>query len=155
MTQMNPDLLVRGGRIGTLIDLFERNYRLIERLVPELDLPFVSAISRAEHDLPLHLIVLERGKFTASFRLSYQIEGRFEPDVWVKLYRDAQLAETLYCATRPPWLALDESDPEALRYLNAQWKRNVMLNKWLHYLLHHGHGFGMASRPRVLTGSSP
>lgn len=150
MAELNTHFVGRGGRIGTLIDLFERNYRLIERLVPELDLPFVSAQSRAEQDLPLHLIVQERGKFTSSFRLTYDIEGRFEPDMWIKVYRDAQLAETLYCAARPPWLASDESDPEAMRYLSEQWRRNIMLHKWLQYLLHHGHGFGLAHRPRVI-----
>ena len=76
-------------------------------------------------------------------------DGRCEPDMWVKVYRDARLAESLYCAERPKWLAAEEGDPEAGRYLGAQWGRNLTLYKWLQYLLEQGHGFGMAARPRT------
>jgi uncharacterized protein len=137
------------ARIGRLIDLYERNYRLIEQLVPELNLPFVSALSRSQSDLPLHLVVQDRSPYTCSFRLTYEIDGRCEPDMWLKVYRDARLAESLFCAKRPQWLAQTEGDPAAASYVDDQWGRNHMLHKWLQYLLHHGHGFGLASRPRM------
>jgi uncharacterized protein YqiB (DUF1249 family) len=124
---------------------------MLEQLVPELELPFNQAVSTSETDPPLHLIALERGRYTSSFRLTYQIDGRCEPDMWVKVYRDAQLAESLYCAARPRWLAAMEGDPEVVRYLGEQWARNLTLHKWLDYLLEQGHGFGMAARPRKLA----
>ena len=143
----------RPARIAALIELFERNFRLVECLTPELELPFEDAISYSGTDLPLRLTVLERGKYTTAFRLTYEFaeDGgpRLEPDLKVRVYRDARLAEALTCPSRPAWLATGEGDPAALQYLDEQWTRNVLLHKWLEYLLGHGHGFGLAARPRT------
>lgn len=145
-------VLRRPSRLAALHELFERNYRLVEQLVPELDLPYLQATSRSATDPDLQLIVLERGPYTSAFRLTYEIEGRCEPDMWVRVYRDARVAESLHCAERPRWLALEEGDPEVTRYLSAQWQRNLMLHKWLQHLLEAGHGFGVAHRPRLARG---
>jgi hypothetical protein len=146
-------------RIAHLVDLYERNYRLLERLVPELDLPFDRAVSRSPTDLPLHLIVVERAPYTADLRLTYEFNDadgkRLEPDIWVKVYRDARVAEALYCGKRAPWLATEESDPEAGKFLHDQWTRNHTLAKWLEFLLEHGHGFSIAARPRLVASRLP
>ncbi|MBX6419941.1 MAG: DUF1249 domain-containing protein [Sinobacteraceae bacterium] len=142
-------------RLAHLIDLYERNYRLLERLIPELELPFERAVSRSATDLPLVLTVVERAPYTAELRLTYEFdtpEGRvLAPDLWIKLYRDARVAEVLHCGRRLPWLAAEEGDPQAARFLHDQWTRNHLLAKWLEYLLEHGHGFSVAARPRQAT----
>jgi Uncharacterized protein conserved in bacteria len=139
--------------IAHLIELYERSYLLLERLVPELDLPFERAVSRSDDDLPLHLMVVERSPYTCELRLTYEFrdaEGpRLEPDFWLRVYRDARVAEALHCGRRAPWLAGSDSDPEADRFLHDQWARNHTLLKWLQYLLDRGHGFALADRPRV------
>jgi uncharacterized protein YqiB (DUF1249 family) len=146
----------RPRRLAHLLDLYERNYRLLERLAPEMDLPFDRAVSRSDTDLPLVMTVVERAPYTSELRLTYEFDSpdgrRLDPDLWIKIYRDARVAEALRCGTRPPWLAVEEGDPEASRFLHDQWARNHMLAKWLEYLLEHGHGFSMAARPR-LTGT--
>lgn len=140
-------------RLAHLLDLYERNYRLVQRLLPEMELPFERAVSRSGTDLPLHLSVIERDRYTVTFRLTYEFVDesgtRRQPDILVRAYRDAGVAEALECNHRPPWLAQDESDPQAGEFLSVQWRRNLMLGKWLEYLLDHGHGFGMAARPRT------
>ena len=65
---------------------------------------------------------------------------RRQPDLWVRLYRDASVAEALSCKERPPWRAEEEGE-EAHDFLSAQWRRNLLLGKWLEYLLDQGHGF--------------
>ncbi len=139
--------------IAHLLELHERNFRLLEQLVPELDAPFKRAVSRSQSDCPLHLEMVERDRYTVTLRLTYEFtdeEGaRRQPDLWVRAYLDARVAEALKCSQRPPWLAADDADPEAHAFLSAQWRRNTMLNKWLEYLLEHGHGFGLAARPRL------
>ena len=52
-------------RIAHLLDLYERNYQLLERLVPELELPFERAVSRSATDLPLVLTMVERAPYTS------------------------------------------------------------------------------------------
>jgi uncharacterized protein YqiB (DUF1249 family) len=143
----------RPVRISALHELYERNFRLVECLVPELELPFDQGTSYSSTDLPLRLFALERGPYTSAFRLTYEFEEangtRLEPNLAVRVYRDAKLAEALTCPLRPEWLAVEEGDPAALQYLDEQWSRNLLLHKWLHYLLGHGHGFGLAARPRT------
>ncbi len=146
-------------RLAQLLDLYERNYRLIERLIPELEIPFQEAVSRSASDLPLHLTVRERDRYTVTFKLTYEFidaEGlRRQPDIWVRVYRDASMAEALECSHRPPWQAEDEADRKAWQFLNEQWRRNLMLGKWLEYLLDHGHGFTLSARPRQRSKTAP
>ncbi|MDD3762115.1 MAG: DUF1249 domain-containing protein [Nevskiales bacterium] len=142
-------------RIARLIDLYEHNFRLLQRLVPELDAPYDQAVSRSHSDCPLHLEVADRDRYTLTLRLSYEFIDehgmRRQPDLWVRVYRDASVAEALECSHRPPWRAEDEADPAAHAFLSEQWRRNLMLNKWLEYLLEHGHGFGLQERPRTVA----
>jgi uncharacterized protein len=144
----------RPVRIAALMELFERNFQLLERLVPDLELPFGDAVSRSGGNPALRLNVIERGRYTSAFRLSYEFPDgdgepqRREPDLSVRVYRDARLAEALSCSRRPPWRAETESDPAVWRFLDDQWGRNLLLHKWLEYLLDSGYGFGLAGRPR-------
>lgn len=144
-------------RLAHLLDLYERNYQLLQRLLPEMDIPFQEAVSRSASDLPLHLKVVERDRYTVSFQLTYEFTDadgvRRQPNLWIRVYRDAHVAEALECSHRPPWLAAEEGDPQAGAFLSAQWRRNLMLGKWLEYLLDHGHGFSLAARPRVAAAS--
>lgn len=144
-------------RLAHLLDLYERNFLLVQRLIPELHLPFERAVSRSQSDLPLHLELIERDRYTVSFRLTYEFTDedgvRRQPDLWIRVYRDAAVAEALECSQRPPWKAAEEGDPQAWQFLSAQWRRNLMLGKWLEYLLEHGHGFSMAERPRTAAAA--
>ena len=97
-------------RLAHLLDLYERNFRLAEQLLPELELPFEQAVSKSGSDLPLHLQVLERERYTVTLRLTYEFvdqQGlRRQPDIVVRIYRDAGVAEALECNQRPPFQAL-------------------------------------------------
>lgn len=155
-TKLTSTLIPR-RRLAHLIDLYERNFLLLERLVPELELPFDRGVSHSDSDLPLHLICVERSPYTVELRLTYEfrdVQGlRLEPDFWIKVYRDARVAEALHCGHRPPWLAQEGGTPEAELFLGDQWSRNLMLCRWLDYLLHHGHGFAHVARPRLLAAA--
>ena len=140
-------------RLAHLLDLYDRNFQLLQRLIPELEMPFDQAVSKSASDLPLHLEVIDRDRYTATIKLTYEFTDakgvRRDPDLWVRVYRDARVCEALKCSFRPPWMAEEGGDPEVGRFLSDQWGRNLMLGKWLEYLLEHGHGFGMSARPRV------
>lgn len=141
---------IRPINIAALMELLERNYRLVEQLLPELDAPFDAAVSRARGEPDLHLEIVGREKFTLGLRLGYELgDGGRKPDFHIRVYLDARVAEATDDPIRPRWLARDEDDPEAMRYLGRQWDLNLMLHKWLTYLLERGHGFEMAQRPRV------
>lgn len=127
------------------MELYERNYRMLLRLLPNLDHLDARMVSSSRTDCPLHVCLMERDRYTLTLHLTYEFTDeqglRRQPDLWVRLYRDAAVAEALECSQRPPWDAEDEADPAAHAFLSAQWKRNLLLEKWLDYLLQQGHGF--------------
>lgn len=141
--------LTPASQLAALHVLYERGFQLAQQLVPELDLPFVSAVSRVEGEPPLFLSTIARDRYTACFRLTYALDETLSPDLHIKVYRDARVAEALQCASRPPWPTSDSGEADALQFLSAQWRRNAMMVKWLAFLLERGHGFVHASRPRV------
>lgn len=135
-----------------LMALYESNYRRFERLAPENDLPFETAESRGA-DAWLYLRVTERCRYTTTIHMTHWFEvddeWRADPDIHLRLYRDAQLVEAIYCDARSRYAAL-AGVPDIDRYVLAhQWPRNVLLNKWLAYCLAQGHSFGGAHRPRL------
>jgi len=135
-----------------LMALYESNYRRFERLAPEVDLPFDAAVSNSELDRPLHLRVLERCRYTTTVHLTYWFDEeedlRPDPDLRIRLYRDAQLAEAVHCDIHSRYAAMAGNELAGGAALNEQWPRNLLLNKWLAFCLMNGHGFAAANRPR-------
>ena len=151
LTRMNVELrdkLIDLGRPGTLsglMNLFEANYRQLLQLIPDLDfkpgqqLPFKHAVSKSGTDT----------RYTATLHLTYWLDNgqTADPDLTVRIYNDAALAETVD-GVRSRCAALRNIDPEQGGWNQRQYARNLMLSKWLEYLLENGHGFAMAARPR-------
>lgn len=134
-----------------LMALYESNYRRFLRLVPEMDVPFDYAVSSGvDHDL--HLRVLERCRYTVTLHMTHWFgdgdAARPDPDLKLRIYRDAQLAEAIYCDSASRYAALAGVPHIEDDVLAAQWPRNQLLNKWLAYCLQQGHGFSVANRPR-------
>jgi uncharacterized protein YqiB (DUF1249 family) len=71
-----------------------------------------------------------------------------DPDLSVRVYHDARMAEALACGAsqRHPLLATFETQRGS--ELERRWSRNMMLNKWLEYCADRGHPAG---RDAVLT----
>lgn len=135
-----------------LMSLYESNYRRFERLVPELDMPFDRAQSQGAEAV-LHLRVLERCRYTTTINLTYWFgtgeQVHPDPDITLRLYRDVQLVEAIYCDARSRYAALADVPDIDSQVLDNQWPRNLLLNKWLAYCLAQGHGFSAANRPRT------
>lgn len=141
-----------------LMALYESNYHRFVRLVPETAVPFDHAISRGS-DRDLHLRVIERCRYTLTVHLTHWFgEGdnaRPDPDLKLRVYRDAQLAEAIYCDSASRYAALAGVPHIGDEVLATQWQRNVLLNKWLAWCLQQSHGFGGAQRPRNLAHFEP
>lgn len=140
-----------------LMGIYEQNYQRLLRLLPEMPLPFSAAVSRSGSDRLLYLQVLERTPYTTSIHLTYRFEENLrqiaDPDMEIRLFHDACLAEVMACGMHPRSLNFGDFDFGNCSALEARWKRNLFLNKWLDYLLAHGHGFVMADRPRLVSVS--
>jgi uncharacterized protein len=101
-------------------------------------------------DCDLLLSVTERTPYTSTVNLTYLFEQDAEtvqyPDMRVRIYHDAHLAEAQEWAGTHSQHVLKALRIQAERELDQRWARNVMLNKWLEYCVERGHRFSSATR---------
>ena len=126
----------------SLMDMYEDNYIKLRKLIPDVHQINGSAISASPGHLNLHLQIVERSKFTTTLRLSYCFndngESRLEPNLKIRIYHDACLAEVMSGNLHHGRLVLDHLPADALK---EKWKLNRFLSKWLKYCLRQNHGF--------------
>lgn len=126
----------------SLMDMYEDNYIKLRKLIPQLQGIESTAVSTAPGHLDLHLSIVERSKFTTTLRLSYCFsesnETRLEPNLKIRIYHDAGLAEVMSGKLHHGRLVLDHLPADALK---QKWQLNRFLSKWLKYCLRQNHGF--------------
>ena len=128
-----------------LMDLYERNYIGIRRLIPVMPPAPIRLVSEVPAGLSLHLDLTERFRYTTELSLTYlfpRVDGpSAEPDLRIRVYHDARLAEVMGAHLRR-WPAFEIGDglgPET--QLRCRWRVNRFLYKWLNYCLYQGHSF--------------
>jgi len=128
-----------------LMTLYESNYVRLRGLVGDLRALAGRRVSSVASDCDLHLDTVEHSRYTTVFRLTYFFEDApglvADPDLEVRVYHDARLAEASSCGrwVRHPGLASIRSRMSAS--LGERWLRNMLLNKWLDYCVDRGHHF--------------
>lgn len=141
--------LVSPGTFQGLMSVYESNWRRLAQLLGKArmrDLPD-ELVSAVPNDLDLHLELRERSPYTTTFRLTYFFdqtgEGDADPDLLVRLYHDARVAEALDCRRlhHRQHHFLGRYATDARNELAQRWQRNILLNKWLEYCLDQGHTF--------------
>jgi uncharacterized protein YqiB (DUF1249 family) len=127
-----------------LMSLYESNYLRLAVLVGDLRTIDEPQISRLAGDCDLVLTPLEHCVYTTTLNLTYQLDdapaqadpaAARVPDLTIRAYRDARLAEAL-SISGIPFVGL-----AAERELEHRWARNMVLNKWLDYCTECGHRF--------------
>jgi uncharacterized protein YqiB (DUF1249 family) len=135
----------RPGSFVSLMSLYESNYIRLAWLAPRLESIHGSLLSEVEGDCPLHLSVDERSRYTTTLRLTYRFEEPTgviaDPDLLIRVYHDARLAEVQACGSWRRHATLESIRSQFARALGDRWLRNVMLNKWLDYCVERGHRF--------------
>jgi uncharacterized protein len=133
------------GSFVSLMSLYESNYIRLGWLIPNLREVAGSSISNVDGDCPLHLRVEERCKYTTTLTLTYLFEDGdtqvADPDLQIRVYHDARLAEVQSCARWHRHGMLQAIRSDLARALGDRWLRTVMLNKWLDYCVERGHRF--------------
>jgi uncharacterized protein len=135
----------RPGSFVSLMSLYESNYIRLAWLVPNLNTVSGTLVSEVKGDCPLHLVMTERSRYTTTLSLTYLFEEEggivADPDLQIRVYHDARLAEVQACARWHRHNVLESLRSQLTRELGDRWLRNVMLNKWLDYCVERGHRF--------------
>ena len=145
-SRLVPEAVARPRSFVGLMSVYESNFLRLLHLVPDLERLDGCYRSRVAGDCDLHLEVMERSRYTVTLKLTYYFEGEqgrvADPDILVRAYLDGRLAEAMSLG------GVDGGHRHAelrrlvkaqRQELDARWTRNIVLNKWLDYLIEQGH----------------
>jgi hypothetical protein len=141
--QLVPQTIVKPRTFVGLMLVYESNFLRLKHLIPELDRLDGYYQSRVAGDCDLHLEILDRSRYTITLSLSYFfiVDGSrvADPDMKIRVYLDGHLAEAMSLGGNHRHAELRRLTLEHRGELRARWRRNIILNKWLEYLMHQGH----------------
>jgi len=132
--------------VGALMSLCEENYRLLLRMIPQLRSAQGELQSARMGGPDLHLEIIEQSRYTTLLRLTYlfpyaddQVHrvGEADPDALLRAYHDAGQVEVIDLLETALPLRRDYRSPA----LEAKWKVNLFLSKWLAYCARQGYQF--------------
>jgi len=133
-----------------LMSLYESNYIRFGWLAGDVTALSGCYRSTVAGDCDLVLNIVERSPYTTTLNLTYllpdQPSAPAYPDMGVRLYHDARLAEAQEWPAKHLHPGLRRLRRRMERELDQRWARNVMLNKWLEYCVERGHRFAPAAR---------
>lgn len=141
-----PECVYGPGSFGGLMALYESNFLRLMNLLGttkiDANLDFYSS---AAEDEDLFLSVESLSRYTQVLRLTYQFdepEGFVaDPDLCVRVYLDARMTEVVSWAEHHRHRVLLDLHRHISRRVNHCWSRNMVLSKWLDFLLDKGHRF--------------
>jgi len=143
-TWLRASWRARPGSFVALMSLYESNRVRLRSLLGEVRSLQGTWHSSVEGECTLEVVVLEQSAYTTVLLLNYlfdEVTGMVkEPALEVRLYHDADLAEASRVGTQEPRGPLRVIDRLLPASLDARWRRNILLNKWLEYLADTGHG---------------
>lgn len=144
-------IILERRRFVNLMDLYDRNFALLNRVIPELQsMPGVSK-TIMENYPDLYLKIQKRCKFTTMMNLTYRFsvnadnsidepEYVEDPDLNIRVYHDARMVEAVSCKTKGLMpIGLDCFGEQ--NHFACRWDSNIFLNKWLEYIIGIGYVF--------------
>lgn len=141
--QLVPQTIARPRTFVGLMSLYESNFLRLQQLIPELERLDGYYQSRVVGDCDLHVEIIERSRYTVTLSLSYffyESEKRIaDPDLKVRAYLDGRLAEATSLRADHRHAELRRLSRIHSKELDAKWRRNIVLSKWLEYLMDRGH----------------
>lgn len=140
-----PECIARPGSFGGLMALYEANFIKLAQLVEGLEQRADRDISLVDGDCTLYFAIEQRSKYTCEVRLTYlfdEPDGMVaDPDLLARVYFDARVVEVTGWRQAHRHELLRLLSRRYQQELDLCWTRNMMLGKWLDYLLERGHRF--------------
>jgi len=143
------------GRFAYLMGIYAENYHRLVRMFAPQDLEAGSYFSSVDDGLDVRLDVVERHPYTLELRLSYCMvdsdTGDPAPSAWLRMYRDAHVAEATHCRADRNLSRVIGPLPPAKTLFQQRMRMATFLNRWLEYLAEQGHSQGtLVARPGPL-----
>ncbi|NOX08433.1 MAG: DUF1249 domain-containing protein [Gammaproteobacteria bacterium] len=123
--------------------IYEDNYIRLTALINN-EMPLDTAFMlQVDGLLDIHLRIIERTRFTTVMHLTYLLQEEdvvhVLPDIKLRIYHDARLAEVLSCGRRRGKTPIRYDRTRENYDLKHIWEMNRFLQKWLAYCFRHGY----------------
>lgn len=146
-----PECVFGPGSFGGLMALYESNYLRLMHLLGSANIEAEIALSsHSADDEDLFLSVDSLSRYTQVLRLTYQFDEPgglvADPDLCIRVYLDARMTEVVSWAEHHRHQVLRDLHRRASRQVSQCWRRNMVLSKWLDFLLDKGHSFESANQ---------
>ena len=142
-SRLVPETIIKPRSFAGLMSVYESNYLRLLNLIPELERLDGCYRSRVAGDCDLHLEILQRERYTLTMSMTYYFSNETEivadPDMLLRVYFDGQLAEAMSLGKDHRHVEFRRLFRDHGNELGRRWTRNLILNKWLEYLLDQGH----------------
>ncbi len=136
------DAVLRRRTLRALMDTYERNYRLIVRLMPEPEQCGGVMVSDTGNGPALYMRIEEQSRYTTTLFMTHylRIDGEIveDPGITVRVYHDAGQAEVMSCRLQG-FMPMDEERRRSSTILDCKSESNIFLLKWLEHLVAAGH----------------
>jgi uncharacterized protein YqiB (DUF1249 family) len=147
------------ARFAYLMGMYGENYwRLVRCLGPDT-LAVGRYLSSVGDGLDLSLEMIERHPYTLEMRLSYLFEdvhtGAPDPSAYVRMYRDAQVAEVTACYVGSRLQDVLGRYPQPRTVFDHRLRMNAFLGKWMEYLESRGHSRFTLREVPAPAGAAP
>ncbi|MGR9044337.1 MAG: DUF1249 domain-containing protein [Gammaproteobacteria bacterium] len=134
MVQVNPV-----NKASCLEWICESNYRKLLKLIPNLLSLNNTTVGKASKKPDLHLDIIERSPHTLTIQLSHcfirMTDHLMTPELKVRVYLDAQLAEVVRDCVRSDVSSVFKDPGQTTEILDYKWRLNYFLEKWLDHCL--------------------
>lgn len=115
------------------------NYQKLLNLIPNIKSFTQTAVGQAPQKPDLQLEVLERSAYTLTVKLSHRFSqlpnDLWMPEVEIRMYLDAEVAEVLRDHARSNVSRVYKDPGKTTEILNYKWQLNYFLTKWLDHCL--------------------
>lgn len=129
--------------------LYESNFIKLRMLVGDIGNVHDCLVSTTPSDCDLFLWVESTARYTQILRMTYLFDEQdsvvADPDLVIRVYLDARMAEVAGWAEHHRHAKLKGLANRFGRELDRRWSNNMMLSKWLDYLIDARHSFSAAT----------
>ncbi|MBR78058.1 MAG: hypothetical protein CMP02_01010 [Woeseiaceae bacterium] len=134
-----PQSIAEPNSFVGLMTLYESNYAKLNHLFPNIKQYDDDRSIKSPFGNDIQLGVNKKTKYTMIISMTYSFEEseiiEYEPNLTIKIYFDSRSAEVIGIGKLSKKNKLRDITYQNKDIINQLWRRNIILNKWLDYII--------------------
>lgn len=134
-----PQSIAEPNSFVGLMTLYESNYIKLNHLFPKIKQYDADRSIKSPFGNDINLGINKKTKYTMIISMTYSFEEseiiEYEPNLTIKIYFDSRSAEVIGIGKLSKKSKLRDITYQNKNIINQLWRRNIILNKWLDYII--------------------